>query len=65
MCGGGADGYQKKELFEKSNVKLLHQEFVHPKYNQQKQQEFVKGLSIIDCLMNIGWEETSYIIKND
>jgi hypothetical protein len=64
MCGGGADGYQTKELFEKNNVKLLHQEFVHPKYNQQKQQEFVKGLSIIDCLMNIGWEETSYIIKN-
>ena len=64
MCGGGADGYQNKELFEKNNIKLLYQKFSHPTYNQYKQQEFVKGLSIIDCLMNIGWEETSYKIKN-
>ena len=64
MCGGGADDYQNIELFEKNNIKLFYQKFTHPLYNQYKQQEFVKGLSIIDCLMNIGWEETSYKIKN-
>jgi len=64
MCGGGAEGYQNIALFEKNNVKLLHQKFEHPVYNQYKQHDFVKGLSIIDCLMNIGWEETSYKIKS-
>ena len=64
MCGGGADGYQDENIFNKNNIKLLYQNFQHPFYNQFKQKNFIKGLSIIDCLMNLGWEQTSNLIKN-
>ena len=63
LCGGGADTYQDEIIFKKNDIKLVPQNFNHPSYVQYKQSEFVKGLSIIDCLMNIGAKKTYSIIK--
>jgi hypothetical protein len=54
MCGGGADHYQNENNFTENNVILIRQNFVHPKYTQFKNENFVPGLSIIDGLMHIG-----------
>ena len=54
MCGGGADGYQDDQLFERAGVQLIYQDFHHPRYEQHGSAEFVPGLSIVDALMNVG-----------
>lgn len=55
MCGGGAEGYQDEGVFKEAGVELLRQNFLHPFYQQVGASSFVKGLSIIDVFMNIGW----------
>ncbi len=56
MCGGGADEYQDEAIFLKNNLELRRQNFVHPKYEQFKNSgDFVAGLSILDALMNLGF----------
>ena len=63
MCGGGAENYQNETVFEENDIKLIYQNFLHPTYPQYNQDKFIEGLSIIDCLMNLGWEKTSEILK--
>ncbi len=56
LCGGGADGYQEDAKFAKNNIKLIYQKFNHPVYKQNNnKKEFIAGLSIIDLLMNNGF----------
>ena len=64
LSGGGAEGYQDDNLFGANGIELIYQNFNHPVYNQLNREEFVPGLSIIDCLMNNGLEKTSEIISN-
>ena len=64
MCGGGASGYQDESVFNLNEIKLEFQKFQHPIYPQLNRTDFIEGLSIIDCLMNLGWESTSKLIKN-
>ena len=52
LCGGGADGYQQDELFERAGLALRYQRFVPRPYGDA--QRFLPGLSIIDYLM---WSE--------
>jgi len=64
MCGGGAQGYQDDNLFTKRGIKLIYQNFQHFKYPQFGQEHFVPGLSVIDALMNLGFQEVKkFIIK--
>jgi hypothetical protein len=56
MCGGGAKGYQEDDKFPKSGLGLVYQNFRHPVYKQVNTKEFIPGLSIIDCLMNMGFD---------
>ena len=62
-CGGGADGYQDESLFELYGLKLQHQSFKHPLYSQQGQQNFVSGLSVIDAVMNLGWNGVGELLR--
>jgi len=62
MAGGGAGGYQEDEKFPAAGVKLIYQEFRHPVYPQFKSETFVPGLSIVDALMNLGFEGTRALI---
>lgn len=56
LCGGGADGYQEDEKFAAAGLELVYQSFSHPTYSQKGSVEFIPGLSIIDALMNLGFD---------
>lgn len=56
LCGGGADGYQQDDQFQREDMELKYQSFQHPIYPQVGGGDFVPGLSIIDALMNVGFE---------
>ena len=56
MCGGGAEAYQDEAIFQQKSVELKQQNFSHPQYKQfNNQGNFIPGLSIIDALMNLGF----------
>jgi hypothetical protein len=63
ICGGGASNYQNDELFKKNCIELTYNNFMHPTYPQFNSRQFQHGLSIVDCLMNIGFEETRKILS--
>ena len=49
LCGGGAEGYQKDELFAEADLVLRNQNFAVQPYGDTKR--FLPGLSVIDYLM--------------
>lgn len=51
MCGGGAAGYQRDELFPQNGLRLVYQGFEPRPYGDPRR--FLPGLSIIDYLMNV------------
>lgn len=59
LTGGGAKGYQDDHLFENAGIAVEHQNFKTRPYSQRGSDNFVPGLSILDCLFNLGWEGTS------
>jgi hypothetical protein len=63
MPGGGADEYQQDELFIKASVDLKYQNFDHPLYSQFNSTKFVKGLSILDVIANIGINATKELLQ--
>ncbi|MBK9716737.1 MAG: WbqC family protein [Saprospiraceae bacterium] len=65
LAGGGAEGYQINQMFENSSLGLVYQKFSNPIYNQLKSSDFITGLSIIDNLMNIGFEGTKELLDNE
>ena len=65
LCGGGAGGYQKDDIFQKSGINLLYQNFLHPAYPQITSTEFVAGLSIVDALMNLGFEGVRQLLQKN
>jgi hypothetical protein len=64
LCGGGASGYQEDQKFAAAGLELRYQSFQHPVYEQVNAQEFHPGLSVIDALMNCGFERTGRMISN-
>ena len=62
LCGDGADDYMKPELFEQAKINLIYNNFVHPQYKQFNTENFIKGLSVVDTLMNLGYEGTRELI---
>ena len=65
LCGGGAAGYQEDEAFAAAGLELRYQSFVHPVYEQFGGREFVPGLSIVDAMMNIGFQGVARLMKRD
>jgi hypothetical protein len=63
LCGNGAGTYQKDELYNQQNIMVKYNNFNHPVYKQFNSTEFLKGLSIIDALMNLGFEATASLVK--
>lgn len=57
ICGGGAIEYQQDEKFAQNQIHLEFQNFNHPQYIQFNSNTFTPGLSIIDALMNCGFEK--------
>jgi len=62
LVGGGARGYQQDRLFQEAGLELVYQDFQHPTYSQQGTPNFVPGLSVVDALMNCGFEGTADLL---
>ena len=56
--------YANVHEFEKNNVKLIFQDYNHPKYSQLYN-EFVSHLSVIDLLFNHGPKSLEIILSNN
>lgn len=54
LSGAGGADYMDERLFAENGINLMWQNFEHPVYDQANTEEFIKGLSIVDCLLNIG-----------
>ena len=64
LCGGGAGGYQEDSKFAAAGVRLVYQNYRHPVYVQAATADFMPGLSVIDPLMNCGFQETSRWLRS-
>ena len=64
FSGIGAKEYNDKNLFKINNLDLIYQNYSHPVYHQNSDQ-FIAGLSIIDVIINCGYEKTEKILKNN
>jgi hypothetical protein len=51
--------------FKEEHIEVVFQQFTHPVYKQLNNSEFVPGLSILDCLFNIGIAETKKLFWNN
>jgi hypothetical protein len=64
LCGGGAGEYQEDEKFAAAGIKLIYQSFEHPTYPQANTEQFRTGLSVIDAVMNCGFEKVRALIAS-
>lgn len=62
LAGEGARKYQIDDLFKEQGITLTYNNFKHPEYIQPNTDTFIPGLSIIDVLMNIGFEGAKAIL---
>jgi hypothetical protein len=62
LCGGGAAGYQDDDKFSTAGIRLIYQNYQHPQYPQANAVGFVPGLSVVDALMNCGFEGTRQLL---
>ena len=62
LSGEGAKKYIDENYLKKNNIKHSFNNFTHPKY-QQDGDRFIKDLSVIDCVFNIGFKDFRKIIE--
>jgi hypothetical protein len=60
---GGSLLFLEKEKFEEAGISIDFQGFTPKNYRQLNTSEFISGLSVIDVLMNCGWQETGESLK--
>ncbi len=63
LAGGSATSYQEDSKFETAGIQLRYQNFMHPVYPQANCTTFISGLSIIDALMNVGFDGVKAILR--
>ena len=51
---GGSVQYLDRESFMNNGIKIIFQQFEHPKYHQCNTDRFIAGLSILDLFFNYG-----------
>ena len=62
LAGGGASGYQQDDTFAQQRIAVEYQSFVPPVYPQRGVEPFSPGLSVVDALMNLGFEGTRELL---
>ncbi len=65
LSGEGCLDFLEPQQFVESNVNLKFQKFEHPLYHQLNALEFVPGLSILDALMNCGFEGVKEMLNKE
>jgi WbqC-like protein family len=63
LSGDGAGGYLSEQAFADAGLELRYQEFTAPPYPQQVDGSHEPGLSVVDALMNCGWEGTAGLLR--
>ncbi len=63
LSGTGSDGYMKNEMFAENKIALTFNDFQPIAYPQFNTTEFVGGISIIDALMNVGFEGVNELYR--
>jgi len=56
LSGSGGDNYQDKEMYANESIKLIYNKMSKFEYHQLKSEVFIGGLSIVDAIFNIGFE---------
>ena len=64
QSGNGARKYNDEEMFASNNIQLRYTSFSPADY-PQLHKEFIKGLSVLDVLMNCGWDGASRLVRVD
>ena len=62
FSGTGAQEYQEEKNFNQKNIKLLYSNFKITKYDQ-KNSNFIGGLSILDALFYLGRENIINLLE--
>ena len=60
--GASNDYINKKKIYAKGG-EIVYQKFTHPNYDQNTS-NFIKGISIIDMLLNLNKKDAKRLIKN-
>ena len=63
LSGNGCLDFINPKSFKNFNINFYFQDFVHPVYPQLGSNEFVPGLSIIDAVMNLGWDGVGKLLN--
>ncbi len=64
QSGNGARKYNDENLFAANNIELRYTLFSPAEY-PQLQGAFIAGLSILDVVMNCGWEQTTVLVNGN
>jgi hypothetical protein len=64
LSGGGVAGYQEDEQFAEAGIELVWQDFQPPAY-PQLEDVTVPGLSVIDALLNCGFQGARPLLERD
>ena len=62
LSGGGDNDYLNKRLFQNENIIVQKQNFKPTPYIQKNSENFISGLSILDCIFNIGASKARSLI---
>ena len=57
LSGTGGDNYQKQNLYQQNSIELIYNSMPSFTYSQPKSEHFIKGLSIVDAIFNVGIED--------
>ena len=61
LSGEGGKNYVDEKYLAKNGIRHRFNNFEHPKYNQLGQ-VFIKDLSVIDCIFNVGFDKFKKIL---
>ncbi|MBG30775.1 MAG: hypothetical protein CMI31_12350 [Opitutae bacterium] len=62
VSGTGCLDFIKPSSFNSHGIDFVFQDFAGTEYQQLASDEFLPGLSVIDALMNLGWEGVSSLL---
>jgi hypothetical protein len=61
LAGNGSKDYMQLDSFEKSQIRVIFNNFKHPQYEQKNTVKFEAGLSSLDLFFNMGIERSREI----
>ena len=62
LAGEGSADYENLAVYKDAGIRYHRNVFRHPQYSQHGQAEFVRGLSVLDALFNMGIEGTKQVL---